>query len=213
MAIVKINFPIDRNTYGEYCPVCHRKDVTFSNRQEAQEKVFICSGCGESSPRLIIIDPNIKWWLGEDGTYYHESVGILLFDSSEKILFYRLTKFPYGLTIPAGHVDVAETPAAAVIRETSEEVGLTIDSPDVCVSTDIDGDSCRRGSDNHRWTLYAIRIDDSAKSSLRIDNHEGDQPVWLGLNDVLEKTDQLPKAVSFLFGNFNQQIREAISNL
>lgn len=200
-----IDFPINEKTYGEYCPSCHANQGST-----VTEKIFTCNHCSAQNDRLIIIDPKLHWWLDEEDRYYHESAGILLIDPSGKVLFYELTKFPYGLTIPAGHVDNGESALAAAIREAREEAGIDLVAPKLIAKTAIHGDKCRRGADDHEWSLFAAKVTQEAANSISIDAHEGQKPQWLDISEV--DPGKMPFAMSFLFSNYGEAIREALNN-
>lgn len=204
-----IDFPINTQTYGEYCPTCKEQGNTF----EREEELFVCAHCGASLERLLIIDPKLNWWLDNKKTYWHESAGILLLNQENQLLFYELTKFPFGLTIPAGHVDEGETPEIAASREAKEEVGVDVGGLTLCLTADINGDSCRRGSDNHRWSLFATRVTTGQAMDITVDAHEGKKPIWLSLEEATAQKDTMPPAMQFFFSGHLESIRRCIANL
>lgn len=60
---------------------------------------------------------------------YPVAAHLILRDPVGKILLMRRADTEYGegqLAFPAGHVDLGETPTASIIRETAEELGITI---------------------------------------------------------------------------------------
>lgn len=62
---------------------------------------------------------------------YPVAAHLILRDSVGKILLMRRAGTEYGegmLAFPAGHVDLGETPTASIIRETAEELGITVAS-------------------------------------------------------------------------------------
>jgi ADP-ribose pyrophosphatase YjhB (NUDIX family) len=61
--------------------------------------------------------------------------------------------------VPAGHVDAGELPAHGAVRELHEEVGVEAHRIKHVASANIIGDSCRRGSDAHRWHAYLVVLD------------------------------------------------------
>jgi 8-oxo-dGTP pyrophosphatase MutT (NUDIX family) len=203
-----INFPINELSYSEYCPSCHAEDSTIVTI-EADRKVFICNICKTHNERLIIIDPKLHWWLDEEKRYCHESAGILLVDPAQRILFYELTKFPYGCTAPAGHVDRGETALAAVIREAQEEVGVDLIAPKLVTEAMIHGDSCRRGSDDHAWSLYMEKVTQDVADIVSVDVHEGQKPRWVDIDEVA--SIEMPYAMKFLFNDYRDPILRALN--
>ncbi len=168
-----------------YCLRCRRETVR-SARQNGQ-LVYTCTGCSHVGPRALIIDPAINWWLGQDGEYWHEAAGVFLRNARGEFLFFERTKFPFGLTVPAGHVDRGEAHLRTARRELFEETGVRL--PERAfkhVSTDnVRGDSCRRGSDAHRWHAYAAKL--RVGATIKVSSDEGTRPVWLGLDQALQR--------------------------
>jgi 8-oxo-dGTP diphosphatase len=63
----------------------------------------------------------------------HVGAGIFIFDESRRLLIIK-PNYKEGWAIPGGGVDVDETPKAAAIRETREEIGLDFKNiPLICV--------------------------------------------------------------------------------
>jgi 8-oxo-dGTP diphosphatase len=60
---------------------------------------------------------------------YPVAAHLILRDPDGKILLMRRTGTDYGegqYCFPAGHVDLGETPTQSIVRETAEELGITI---------------------------------------------------------------------------------------
>jgi 8-oxo-dGTP pyrophosphatase MutT (NUDIX family) len=60
---------------------------------------------------------------------YPVAAHLVLRDPDGRVLLMRRSGTDYGeghLAFPAGHVDLGETPTASIIRETREELGITI---------------------------------------------------------------------------------------
>jgi len=173
------------NEEGQFCIECFSRDV---------ERIFVenltyyrCGSCGKTLERSLVIDNDIVWWVDEmTREYWHESVGIFVFNFQNKALFFKRTIYPFALTIPAGHLDVGESPKAAVARELFEEVGLAVDTENINLFSeeDVMGDQCRRGADNHKWHLYTTRIDTLVFPKV---NDEGIEPVWLSFEEALRE--------------------------
>lgn len=181
---MKIEFflPTD-NQYHQYCPHCHSEDI---HRVFEDEKTFyLCNQCGNKSPRLIVIDPKIVWWIDKKTKeYWHESVGIFVVNNENKVIFFERTIYPFALAIPAGHLDTGENAETAIKRELYEETRLHAGSVKLFSKEDVIGDECRRGADNHKWHLYKTKVEKSGE--VRI-NDEGMRPLWLTLEEAKNK--------------------------
>jgi len=175
---MKIDFKIPKDEkYHQFCPKCHSENI---NRIFKQEKTYYkCDTCKSVFPRLIVIDPKIKWWIDKDTKeYWHESVGVFVFNKHSEALFFERIIYPFALTIPAGHLDSGEAPENAVKRELFEETGLKDDNIKLFSKEDVVGDKCRRGADNHKWHLYTVKVKKINKIKL---NDEGIKPIWISL--------------------------------
>lgn len=168
---------------GQYCINC------FSNKVKRIFKddltFYHCDSCGKTLDRSLVIDNKIIWWIDESTReYWHESVGVFVFNDQKKALFFKRTIYPFTLTIPAGHLDLGEAPKTAVMRELSEEAGIKIESSEIKLFSeeDVIGDKCRRGADNHRWHLYVSKYNKNDNINI---NDEGVDPVWLSLEEAL----------------------------
>jgi 8-oxo-dGTP pyrophosphatase MutT (NUDIX family) len=170
--------PVD-NVYGEYCLHCHVAAVEWIVVDG--RKSCVCRSCGRRAERAVVIDPDISWWLDEDGEYWHESAGVFVRDPSGKFLFFDRTAYPYAMTVPAGHVSNGESPQAAAARELGEEVGIRGGELRHVTSEPLRGDVCRRGSDAHLWHAYLLPI--TAEADVTV-NEEGTAPVWLTLSQA-----------------------------
>jgi 8-oxo-dGTP pyrophosphatase MutT (NUDIX family) len=202
---MKIDFPINTDVYTEYCKHCHKAN-TVQTVWVDEKRFYTCQACGKQAPQAIIIDPKINWWLDDTNTYYHESVGVILHNHKAQILVFELIKTPFGIAIPAGHVDKGESPLQAVIREAKEEVGVDLKSPKLIAETTVHNDSCRRGSDDHKWSLFSARLD--SDTPLQVDDSEGKQSRWLTLEEL--KREPLAPAVAYLFNTYSSEIEAAL---
>jgi len=174
---MKFDFPIDTtgNHTTTYCIYCHSSDIETVISRGITE--FICHSCEKHSDRAIIIDPEISWWIDpKTKEYWHKSVGIFIFNNEGKFLIFKLQKYPYKHTIPAGHIDVQETPKDAAQREALEETALAISQLSLLGEDDISNDSCRRGSDHHRWFTFQAFVANSDNLNI---NDEGIKPMWV----------------------------------
>ena len=127
-----------------------------------------------------------------------------MFNREGRILFFELTKFPFGLTIPAGHRHVGEEGMDTAKRELLEETGLQAKTFQPLGIEDIANDSCGRGADSHRWHLYMC-IPDSF--DMRIDSAEGKDPIWLSIEEAL--LHKLTAPVTHCIGIYKDVLKDA----
>ncbi len=67
----------------------------------------------------------------------------MIYDKNNVVVIDRQKKDWPGITFPGGHVEVGESFTDAVVRETKEETGLTIFSPQLCGIKDWCENDCR----------------------------------------------------------------------
>ncbi len=154
---MKLTPDIPRDRDGQYCLECHAHSV---ERVEVDGRVrYRCGACGKTLDRSLVIDGAVHWWEDADGTYWHESAGVIVV-AEGKVLVGRRRIYPFGISLSAaGHVDVGERPEVAAKRELMEEAGIFVETLEPLISDyPFDGDSCRRGSDHHLWHLYRARL-------------------------------------------------------
>jgi 8-oxo-dGTP pyrophosphatase MutT (NUDIX family) len=83
--------------------------------------------------------------------------------------------------VPSGHVDAGESPERAALREPYEEAGWEAPQVTHIASPEIREDSCRRGSDAHRWHAYLAHFDSARRVEL---GGEGRNEQWLTLTEA-----------------------------
>lgn len=179
----RADFPkILKSGLNAYCFVCHKKQPKRQTR---------CDICGIDSKRALVWDDSIKQYFNDEEHLVHESAGAFVVNHAGMVLFIELNKFPFGYTIPAGHVDLGESSADACIREFKEEVGLEIKNLEMVYEGEIMGDSCSRGADIHRWTFYVATANNENVTL----NEESTSFDWLDIH-VLPNNVAYPIAFS-----------------
>lgn len=197
---MKLNFEWKNDgEYHQYCAHCHAE--TIERVYEDGKTYYFCSTCQKRHERSIVIDPAVKWWIDDDGEYWHESTGVFVRNPRGKFLFFERTIFPFALTVPSGHVDTNEKPLDSARRETEEEVGIKADNLLEIAAADIAGDSCRRGADVHRWHAYLLPISKDIDVEVK---EEGGNPVWLTLEEALQKDLIFP--VKYVIDRFSNEL-------
>ncbi len=190
---------------GQYCIHCFSRKVDriFQNGLT----YYHCQVCGKIAERSLVIDNRIVWWIDKKtNEYWHESVGIFVFNSENKALFFERTIYPFAFAIPAGHLDAGEIAEIAVKRELKEETGIELDNARLFSEEDVIGDKCRRGADNHKWHLYTAKIENIEDMKI---NDEGTRPVWLTLDEALKT--ELVYPVRYFIEKYGEKLPKSVS--
>lgn len=199
---MKLTFtPLWDNMVHVYCISCQAEDVMFGI-SITNRRVYCCLTCEHQSDRALVIDPEVAWWVDEEGNYCHHTAGMFLHDGQGRFLFFSRAKFPYGLTLPAGHTSPTENPLMTALRETWEETTVTLGFARHVGTVDIDGDECPRGADMHRWDMFMGELPVGALVS--INSSEGYDPVWLTLEEALHYP--LTEAVRYVITQFGHLV-------
>ncbi|MFC9424291.1 NUDIX hydrolase [Streptomyces sp. NPDC056987] len=184
-----------------YCLRCHEDGVKW--RTEDGRRHCVCGACGAVRDRALVLDPAVNWWTDENGEYWHETAGVFARDARGRFLFFDRTAFPFGLTIPAGHVERDEEPHLAAARELEEETGLAARGLAFLGRTPVPGDGCRRGADAHVWQVYHCEAGDGGEAAVRL-GPEGVTAVWLTPEEALKRP--LTLAVRTVLGTYRQAL-------
>ncbi len=128
----------------------------------------------------------------------HESCGMFLKNSKGQILLFKRVKYPYLLTIPAGHLEIEEKPIDCAIRETYEEIGIKTTNPELVFCDNIEGDSCLGGADIHHWSAYIVQINEDVNVKL---DEEGSDWGWYNVSDL--NTSNTVQPVLIILANAN----------
>lgn len=206
---MKITFtPPNDGKAHTYCPSCLREKL--QPHRQAGKLFYRCTACAYVGPRALIVDPIVSWWVDDQQQYWHETGGIFVYNQRHEFLFFERMAFPFGLTVPAGHVDHGEPPARTARRELFEETGVSLPQRAFThiATDDIHGDQCRRGADIHRWHSFACALPPSAP--IKVDPREGARPVWLGLQQAL--ASNLTPATRFVITHHARRLARAAAN-
>ena len=201
---MKIPSNIDLGRDGQYCIKCFSGPIERVFKGDLM--YYKCSACGETSERSLVIDHNVVSWEDKERTYWHESVGVVVINSENKMLCILRKIYPFAYSIPAGHLDTNEKPDKAAQRELAEETGISgIENFQLLKEFDLPGDSCRRGSDHHRWHLYRATVSGSPALQL---SEEASSAKWFGLAELKElKSATYP--LSYIINTFGELLFNA----
>lgn len=206
---ITFTLPTDKAVHT-YCSSCQTENPGHS--RESGRDQYICRVCGHVSTQAIIIDPKVEYWLSPNRTYWHRTAGIRVIDNGGRWLFFDRSRHPFGITVPAGHVDSSdgntEDPKIAAQRELLEETGISTQLDDIKLveAFGINGDECRRGCDNHFWHLYAVRV--KSGTSVTIQASEGSKPIWLAPADALSCWPTA--AVKYILANYANKVANVL---
>lgn len=205
MTVVQLDFPWRDDRRREYCIEvgCHAE--TIEREALNGREHFRCRTCDRLNERRVVIDPAMSWWVADDGEYWHESAGVFVRNQDGRFLFFERTIFPFSaLTVPSGHVDAGEPPERAALRELHEETGWEAPQATHIASPNIVGDSCRRGSDAHRWHAYLAHFDSARSVEL---GGEGRNEQWLTLTEA--KALDLIHPVRYVIDRYTSDLMQA----
>ncbi len=165
-----------------YCWTCHAPGASRRDLDDGTV-AYTCSICGGQSARVLIHDPIMSAWFDDQERLVHESCGIFITRGDGKLLLFQRTKFPYLLTIPAGHLEAGEAPDVCAVRECKEEVGIEASQVRNVFEGTIEGDSCLGGADIHKWHAYETTIDSIQEAAIQLDE-EGSSWGWYSQNEL-----------------------------
>ena len=159
--------------------------------------------------RAFIFHPKTKWEFREDGEVRHFSVGTILKrqgGKGEEYLLFRRRMQPAGCyTIPAGHLEIGETPEEGARREGYEETQLGILSAEYFYEGEIQGE-CRRGSNWHYWYLYLCQCVGEARLP-----DEADVIGWFSRDEIIKEL-KLTKPAGIFFNKLFGEEPHHITN-
>jgi 8-oxo-dGTP pyrophosphatase MutT (NUDIX family) len=167
-----------------YCLRCHGDSVRWRTADGLRRSV--CLACGHLADRALVLDPAVRWWTDTAGEYWHETAGVFVLDVRGRLLLFDRTAFPFGLTIPAGHVERGEDPGEAAARELREETGIAGRRLEHLTGIAVPGDGCRRGADAHLWHVYRTAGEVEADLTVEL-GPEGTTALWLTPDEALNR--------------------------
>lgn len=201
---MKIPKIINLQKEGQYCINCYSNAI---RRVFDHEKtMYVCDHCSAVNPRSLVIDNQINWWIDDEGNYWHESIGVILMNKARQILCLKRQIYPFAYGLPAGHLDKRERPLDAVQREVLEEIGLSLDQLDfqLMATFDLAGDSCRRGSDHHKWHLFITHLNNE---NLAISlNDESENFEWMNDDQLLQR-DDVTFPLKYILATFGNRLK------
>lgn len=183
----------------EYCLTCNAESIEKVVMKDGT-KEYRCKTCGTLAPQRLYIDPHlIAWKDPQTGEYWHESAGAFIAKENGEMLFLDRVNYPFGLTIPAGHVEKEEGIWQALAREIKEETGIDANEKNTIKISDedIEGDACSRGANHHKWHLYKITVPNDIKIT---SNNEAKSYLWLNKEAI--KSANLVPAIKYLFERY-----------
>ncbi len=171
-----------------YCLSCRSSKV--EEIVEENRVFYLCNDCQKKSGRALIVDNKIKI-INTSRGIKHIAIGALIIRDNALLLEERRT-YPFGLEIPAGHLEYGESLEEALHREVYEEVGLKIKGYTLLAQLDYTEPICRYGSDIEEWALYLV---DCPTGEPFINNNEAEALIWVPIKNI--PTDKLTPLTHF----------------
>lgn len=188
---------LDKN--GQYCLSCFNE--TVERFFENDKTYYKCSSCNEIRSRSLVIDDKITQWIDDEGIYWHESVGVIIQDDDGRIFCILRKIYPFAYALPAGHLDHGEDPKRAAKREVEEEIGVPLADLKLLGRFHIYKDKCRRGCDDHMWSLFTSR---KPKEFDPILSDEASEWAWLSKEELLN-IDDVVYPLKYIVENFGSE--------
>lgn len=148
---------------GVYCLRCSARDPEAETASGIT--IYHCRACGAREPRALVLDTETRTEETSRGLK-HWTVGALI-ERDGKFLIMLKKTWPYLWDMIAGHLTTGEDPAAAVVREVSEETGLRFVEPSRVFQGEIFPEPCRRGVNIHEWYLFRGTADGEVRPDPR----------------------------------------------
>lgn len=160
-----------------YCLTCRSKDV--EEIVEGNRLFYYCSQCNKKYGRALIVDGRIKILHTSRGIKHIDAAAIIIWKN--KMLFLERRGYPFGLMIPAGHLEYNETLEEALHREVYEEVGLKVKNATLLAQIEQPISYCRYGSDIEEWAVFLVEAENGEPV---IANNESESMQWIPLNKI-----------------------------
>ncbi|MFZ2682043.1 MAG: NUDIX hydrolase [Patescibacteria group bacterium] len=193
---MKIPESISLTRDGQYCLTCFNE--TIERYFDGGRTFYTCSSCDAVDARSLVIDKKITAWVDEDGTYWHESVGVIIENGAGQIFCILRTLYPFAYAVPAGHLDTGENADGAAQREVQEEIGILLPDLKFLGRFPIRGDQCRRGCDDHMWNLFTAKQPSDFKPKL---SDEASRWVWMSKEEIMSRHD-MAFPMQYLMNNY-----------
>lgn len=163
----QIRLALGPDKIGRFCFICGAPGV--SREETPAGEVFVCHAADHRSPRAYIFDGKATFTF-ENGELIHEATGAIIqrrAGSEQQTLLFLRRKFPYQYTIPAGHIEIGQTPEAEIRREVKEETGLIVRQAAQLWPQEklLLTDPCRRGANFHRWHIFEVEAEGQPRLS------------------------------------------------
>lgn len=138
---------------------------------------YKCQNCGSSDTGIHQSNRQIVS-INNDGFIQHTTIAAVI-KKGDKYLFLNRKSFPYGMTMPSGHLEQGESINNALSREVQEETGLMVVKKKLLLHHTF-YDKCKNGADFHEWYLFECT---SSQNKVAINNESSDH-IWVSKKDI-----------------------------
>lgn len=173
------------------CITCSSNNI--ENVVEDNRILYYCKSCKTKNLRFNAKSNNFAA-KEIDGNTVHISTAALI-KKNNKYLFTNRNDYPFGFSLPVGHVYSGETIKKSLERKVLEETGLIVTKSTLICST-LFADCCKYGTDLHQWNIYEC----SVKGKI-IPCFEVSEAKWIKKEDI-EKLD-LTAPIRYILSKIN----------
>lgn len=176
------------------CSNCLSEDVSTVIIKD--RLFYYCKNCNKKSTQIKNNDGQV-FSEKENGLVKHITIGSLI-SKGNKILLINRKRFPYGLSLPTGHLCYHEKIKEALERTVFNKTGLHIRSSRNILHDTL-FDQCKYGGELHEWYLFECKV---AGKPLQTEEDN----IWVSKNEL--KNTELIQSTKLILSKIGLLLEE-----